>query len=190
MSKDVMQILAELRLDHRNMALLLNLLEREANRLYDGEEPDYDLMHDVMQYMTIYPDAVHHPKEDLLYAELKAARPDLSAGFEKIRNDHRDIAELGTRARDDLASIASDAFVNRKTIVADALRYVNTLRDHMRWEDTDLFRRCEEMAAAGHDLVVDSTLVGRGDPLFGEEAQARFSNLLKGIEAALQADRT
>ena len=76
--KNTATFLAELREDHKNMALMLKLLERESNRIYDGDEPDYELLQDIMHYMTVYPDAVHHPKEDRIYAELKAFRPDLS----------------------------------------------------------------------------------------------------------------
>jgi len=97
MEKDAATILAELRQDHRNMALMLNILERQSNRIYEGNEPDYELLHDIMHYMTVYPDTVHHPKEDCIYAELKAARPDLSTGFERITMDHRHIAELSVK---------------------------------------------------------------------------------------------
>lgn len=186
MSDDVMQILSELREDHKNMAVLLNLLERESNRMYEGEDPDYDLIHDVMQYMTVYPDAVHHPKEDRLYAELKSARPDLSAGFDRIALDHRGIAELGMQLRDDMASISSGSFVKRKAVVADALRYVNTLRGHMQWEELDLFRRCEEMARSGHDLVVDTGFIDKADPMFGDEVEGRFKRLFNDIKDQLK----
>ena len=107
MDKNAAKVLAELREDHRNMALMLNILERQSNRIYEGEEPDYELLQDIMHYMTVYPDAVHHPKEDRIYAELKAVRPDLSTGFERITMDHRHIAELSVRLRDDIAAINS-----------------------------------------------------------------------------------
>ena len=143
MERNAAKILAELREDHRNMALLINLLERESNRIYEGEEPDYELLEDIMHYMTVYPDAVHHPKEDRLYAELKAARPDLSTGFERITMDHRHIADLSVKLRDDIASINAGSPIRRNAVVADALRYVNTLRGHMQWEELDLFRRVD-----------------------------------------------
>ncbi len=188
MSNDVMEILGELRQDHKNMALLLDLLEHESNRIYEGEEPEYELIHDIMQYMTIYPDAVHHPKEDRLYAELKSVRPDLAAGFDRITLDHRNIAEKGLQLREDIESINSGSFVRRKTVVADALRYVNTLRNHMQWEELDLFNRCEEMAAKGHAFIVDSGFIHKGDPLFGDAAESRFKHLLDGIKKTLNAD--
>ena len=118
MANDVARILGELRRDHKNMARLLNLLEREANRMYEGDNPDFELMHDVMHYMTIYPDAVHHPKEDRIYAELKTFRPDLSAGFARISLDHRQIAEQGMKLRDEIASIDAGVAMKRNAVVA------------------------------------------------------------------------
>lgn len=187
MSNDVLEILAELRQDHKNMALLLNLLERESNLIYEGEDPDFEVLHDVMQYMTVYPDAVHHPKEDRLYAEVRTVRPDLASGFDRITMDHRNIAEAGMRLREDILTITSGSFVKRKAVVADALRYVNSLRSHMQWEELDLFRRCEEMANEGHELIVDTGFVDRSDPLFGPDVESDFNRLLTRMGEALEA---
>ena len=184
MSDDVATILGELQQDHRNMSLLLDLLESECNRLYHDETPDFELLHDIMQYMTVYPDAVHHPKEDRLYAELKAARPDLTAGFQRIAIDHISIAESGRRLRDDFASAESGTAVYRKSLVADALRYVNSLRSHMQWEELDLFRRCRQMAAQGHRLIVDADVASVRDPLFGKDVHSSYDRLFQRIKGA------
>ena len=59
-------LLNDLREDHRNMSIMLDLLSSQIEHIRDGERPDYELIHDIMRYMTVYSDAVHHPKEDLL----------------------------------------------------------------------------------------------------------------------------
>jgi len=185
MSNDLKRVLEELRQDHRNIAMMLDLLERESSRIYDGEEPDYELLHDVMQYMTVYPDTVHHPKEDRIYAELKVARPDLSGGFARITVDHRNIAEQGIQLRDEFASIDSGVMVRRKTVVGNSLRYVNMLRSHMQWEELDLFRRIEEMIAEGH-TDFDQTSYPQGtDPVFGAEVELQFGRLVQSIEQSI-----
>jgi hemerythrin-like domain-containing protein len=183
MNKNAAKVLAELREDHKNMALMLNLLERESNRIYEGDEPDYELLQDIMHYMTVYPDAVHHPKEDRLYAELKAFRPDLSTGFERITMDHRHIAELSMKLRNDIASINAGNPIKRNAVVSDALRYVNTLRGHMQWEELDLFRRVDEMIRTGHVMFDTSNLVHQADPVFGPEAEENFGRLIRCIRA-------
>lgn len=188
MDQKIANVLAELRQDHKNMGMMLNLLEREASRLYDGDDPDFNLLHDIMHYMTVYPDAVHHPKEDRIYAELKAVRPDLSSGFRRITVEHRQIAEQGIKLRDAIAMAHSDQFVRRKTIVTDALRYVNTLRGHMQWEELDLFRRVEKMVSDGHDLVETATYLRGNDPVFGSQVGQQFENLVKSIRNSICDD--
>lgn len=187
MSNDLASLLAELRTDHKNMTTMLDLLEAESNRLYEGQDGDYELMHDVMRYMTVYPDAVHHPKEDRVYAELRTVRPDLSTGFDKIVKDHRELAELGVKLRNDVEAVLSGTALRRNVIVADALRYVQKLRQHMRWEERDLFIRVEEMINDGHSLIVDAELHGRTDPVFGPEIEKRFGKLFDSIQQTLGA---
>lgn len=181
MNKNAAIVLAELRADHKNMALMIDLLERETNKIYAVAEVDFELMGDIMRYMTVYPDAVHHPKEDRLYAELKAVRPDLSAGFERIRLDHLHIAELSIKLRDDIAAINADGGIRRNLVVTDALRYVNSLREHMRWEENDLFQRVSEMIKEGHVSFDTAKFTHGSDPVFGPEVELDFGRLASSI---------
>ncbi len=189
MDNNVANVLTELRQDHKNMGLMLNLLEQESNRLYVGDDPDFELLHDIMHYMTVYPDAVHHPKENRIYAELKAVRPDLSSGFDRITVDHRQIARLSVRLRNDVASVNAGGVVRRKSVVADMLRYVNTLRGHMQWEELDLFRRVEEMIAEGHELIEAATILQTSDPVFGKQVEAKFSRLYESLEERISEEQ-
>jgi hemerythrin-like domain-containing protein len=134
--------------------------------------------------MTVYPDVVHHPKEDRIYAEVKAVRPDLSIGFDRITVDHRHIAELGFKLRNDIESVTSGGVIRKKAVVADTLRYVNTLRGHMQWEELDLFRRIEEMVAEGHELIESSTFLQTTDPVFGPEVEEKFARLFESVQKA------
>jgi hemerythrin-like domain-containing protein len=186
MNNNVSIVLNELRQDHRNMSLMLNLLERESNRLYDDEPVDFDLIHDIMHYMTVYPDAVHHPKEDRIYAEVKAARPDLAAGFDRITVDHRSITSLSLTLRNEVDAVRSGTIVQKKQVVADLQRYVNSLRSHMQWEELDLFRRVEEMARDGHKLIEAATVLQSADPVFGPEVEENFGRLFSTVQERLR----
>ncbi len=165
------------------MARLLNLLEQLAQGIFDGAETELGLMVDVMRYMTGYPDAVHHPKEDRLYAELRAARPDLAKGMSRVSDEHRMIGDLGNLLRNRLEEAVSGNMVLRKDLVADALRYVGSLRAHMRWEESDLFRRLDRMVKDGHELIEASTMLDYRDPLFGAALELRFQALYDAIKA-------
>lgn len=179
-------LLQGLREDHRNMGIMLDLLERDLERIRDSKKPDYELIHDIMRYMTVYSDAVHHPKEDLLYGAMKAENPALGDGLEKVGPDHREIAILSETLRNDVEAIASGAAVTRFRLVADMSDYVERLREHMAWEEDDLFLRADSLVADESAMFVDISELDHLDPVFGPEREHSFANLLQTIKGNSQ----
>jgi len=175
-------ILDDLHEDHRNMAVMLDLLERETGRIREGENPDYELLHDIMRYMTVYSDAVHHPKEDIVYSAMKAKRPELAEGLERVEPEHEDIARLGETLRNDVEAVASGATVTRERIIEDSTDYVHRLRAHMLWEEEDLFRRADALVKDESLMFVDISHLDKLDPVFGPEREHSFANLLENIK--------
>ena len=175
-------LLNDLREDHRNMAVMLDLLSRQVDRIKDGERPDYELIHDIMRYMTTYSDAVHHPKEDVLYSAMKAEKPETAQGLERVGPEHQLIAEQGERLRNDVEAVASGAPVTRERLVDDATDYVRTLRKHMAWEEEDLFRRAKDLIRSEDEMFVDVSNFDTLDPVFGSERQHSYENLLQNIK--------
>ena len=164
------------------MAVMLDLLERETGRIREGEKPDYELIHDIMRYMTVYSDAVHHPKEDLLYSGMQAEEPKLAKGLDRVEPEHREIAELGERLRNDIEAVASGTAVTRERLIADTSEYVRTLRKHMAWEEDDLFRRANDLVKGEKSMFVDISHLDTLDPVFGPEREHSFANLLQNIK--------
>ncbi len=54
--------------DHRNMRVVLELLEESLGAHAWGEPADLELLGLIADYMLDYPDRVHHPLEELLHA--------------------------------------------------------------------------------------------------------------------------
>lgn len=181
MTIQLSDLLADLREDHRNMTLMLDLLERESTRIHDGEKPDYELIHDIMRYMTVYSDAVHHPKEDVLYAQMQMENPALAEGLERVLPEHTELAQLGEALRNDVEAVASGAAVTRQRIVVDTANYVAYLKAHMNWEESDLFRKADSLLNAEEAMFVDISQLDKLDPVFGPEREHSFANLLENI---------
>ena len=112
MSSETRHLMDELREDHRNMAIVLDVLESTADSAAEEYYPDFELIDEIMRYMTVYSDAVHHPKEDLLYAEMSAERPEMAKGLERVEPEHDEIARLGEALRNDVEAVASGAAMN------------------------------------------------------------------------------
>lgn len=181
MDTDARELMAELREDHRNMAVVLDLMDGLVEAMEAGKDPDFELFDEIMRYMTVYPDAVHHPKEDIVYEQLRRERPDLSDGLDHVPDDHNDIAHLGTRLRDEIEAINAGAAVRRDKMIEDTAAYVLRLRNHMRWEEEDLFRRIDSMLEDAPRKVDLSEIGSIKDPVFELEVEAGFRRLLASL---------
>lgn len=183
MTRHVSELLDELRDDHRNLTVLLNLLEREITHLKDREDPDYELLHDIMLYMTGYPDAVHHKKEDWVYARMAMVRSSMERDLARIEHDHAEISNLGNKLLSDIKAIESGTVMRRFDVVEDARRYLKRQRDHMRWEDEKLFPMIDSLKAE-LDLGEPPSDVGAmADPVFGKNVESGFRRLLEAIRS-------
>ncbi len=183
MEADARTLMSELRLDHRNMAIVLNLLDDIVVEMEAGGDPDFELFEEIMRYMAVYPDAVHHPKEDVMYEKLRAKRPDLTDDLDHVPDDHREIAELSTRLRCEVEAVNAGAAVRRGTMIEDAAAYIKRLRDHMQWEERDLFSRIDLMLDAEPYTVDISRIESIKDPVFELEVEAGFRRLLESLAA-------
>ena len=181
MTVKVSEVLAALRSDHRNMAVLLRLMEHEIQRVEDGEEPDFELLHDIMQYMTVYADAIHHPREDLVYAEMRARGAGFADGLDGVEPDHEEIAALSIKLRNDFDAVISGTAVQREQVIEDAGEYTRRLRDHMQWEEGDLFKRADRMCAEDGSASVDVSHLSASDPVFGSETKSPFTKLFERV---------
>ena len=182
MKTNAQDIMAELRDDHRNMAIVLNLLDDIVAEMEAGKDPDFELFDEIMRYMTVYPDAVHHPKEDIVYEQLRNRRPDLSEDLDHVPDDHRDIAYLGSLLRNEVEAVNAGAAVRRDKMIEDTTAYVRRLRNHMQWEEDDLFRRIDLMFDAEPFRVDISAYEHIKDPVFELEIEAGFRRLIDSLE--------
>ncbi len=165
------------------MTQVLNVLEQVGKTARAGEDPDFELVDEIMRYMTVYPDAVHHPKEDIVYGELKSNRPDLADGLEEIPKDHQEIAVLGMKLRDDVEAIIAGTAVLRVQLVDDVNAYVVRLREHMQWEEDDLFQRIDEMIGEQSVPIDVEAYQHIKDPVFELEVESAFRRLMDSLKA-------
>ena len=182
MTKYVEQLMSGLRGDHRNMVMLLELLDAEIDRLAASGEPDYEFVRDIMLYVTEYPDVVHHPKEDIVYRHLKSLRPETHTDLERVETDHQHIEESGLKLRNSIEAISIDADFDRGELIENFRDYSDQLSEHMYWEETNLFSLADEMQHFGDwsEVVLKNNEIG--DPLFGSRVERKYRRLLAKIQ--------
>jgi len=84
--------------------------------------------------------------------------------------------------RNDVEAIASGAAVTRFRLVADMSDYIERLREHMTWEEEDLFQRADALVTAESEMFIKTSQLDQLDPVFGPEREHSFANLLQNIK--------
>ena len=168
--------------DHLKFGQLLNLLESQLQRFHEGGSPDYELMLDIMYYMTHYSDVLHHPKEDLLFARVKARDAHLGHTVDGLTTQHAQLRDMGDAMVRTLDDIVNGSMAPRERVEATVRAYVNALRAHMRTEENDILPAAERLLSATDWTEVDAAIAKFDDPLFGSVVHDRYAGLREQIE--------
>ena len=91
------KVMGDLQQDHRNVRGLLDLLAREIDAVGEASGGDFELMRDIMIYMTRYPDHAHHPKEDLMFERMRerGVSAETEGTIRTLLREHAALAEKG-----------------------------------------------------------------------------------------------
>jgi hemerythrin-like domain-containing protein len=133
------KLLEILREEHRNIETLLRVLERELNIFDRAERPDYEVVQAVIDYFRDYPDRCHHPKEDVVFAKLKARDPAAAASVGDLEAEHRSGAERLRRVGRAVEGVLSEREMLRQTVDAIVRDFIESERRHMEMEERVLF---------------------------------------------------
>ena len=175
--------------DHLNFGRLLNFLEGELARLRNGDSPNYQLVLDIMYYMTHYSDVVHHPKEDLVFARIKIRDASIGPTIDKLIAEHAQLRDIGEAMVRELNGVVDGSMAPRERVEATAQAYISGLRAHMRTEEIVILPLAAALLSEGDWADIDATIASFADPLFGTEVQDRYAGLREQINRQVQADR-
>ena len=182
-----------LRQEHRNIEKLLLVLERELSVFARGERPDYEVIHAVIAYFQVYPDAYHHPLEDLVFEKLKARDPAAAANIGDLAADHRRGAERLRRVAQAVESVLADRELLRQTIDDIIRDFIEHERRHIAMEERDFFPAAVKALQPQDWAEIASRLTDQKDPLFSEIVEERFDVVRRHIlqlEQEAEAERS
>lgn len=177
-----MDIMNQLHSDHDNVAHMLNVLEKQLDLVNRMKTADFDLMRDIMFYMTRYPDRTHHPLEDLVVHKLIEYDPSTKQMGENILREHEGLAKKSNAFLDMLIQVTDGAMVLREDIEATGRDYVAFLRSHMQKEDERLFPLAEQTLTKKDWKEIASAIEHRHDPVFGPMVDDQFRALYDFIQ--------
>jgi hemerythrin-like domain-containing protein len=177
-----------LRQEHRHIETLLLVLERELGVFARGERPDYEVVHAVIAYFQVYPDACHHPLEDMVFERLEVRDSAAAAKIGDLAADHRRSAERLRRVAQAVESVLADRELLRQT-VNDVIRdFIEKERRHMAMEERDFFPAAVKSLQPQDWAEIAARLTDQRDPLFSDLAEERFGSC-EAISCSLSRKR-
>lgn len=170
--------LSVLRQEHTNMAMLLDVLDRQLAVAKAGEAPAYDIVKGILDYFLTYPELYHHPKEDLVYLRLRARDGAEAEPFAGLVTGHEDIALLTRRfARATVDQILNPGAAQWQWFVSLGREFVDTNRRHMAEEEEHFFPLALRVLSPEDWAAIESQVTDWDDPLFGRLVERRFRGL-------------
>jgi hemerythrin-like domain-containing protein len=169
--------------EHANFARLLDLFDRQVERFHAGEQPDYELMLDILTYLRHYPERMHHPREDAAFGRLVRHDESLAPLVNRFMQEHRVIMQIGRQVQELIEAITGDEFVERAAVEAACATFLVYYRHHLSGEDDLIIPLAGKHLTAEDWKAVGAAVAATGDPLFGAQVDERYRELRDRIEA-------
>ncbi len=168
--------------DHCNMGRLLGAFERQLQVFREAGKPDYELMQSALEYFLDYPDKIHHPKEDLVWARLVERDSAAVAGMGDLAVLHEELSALTHSIAYALKLVLQDASASRDWVGTSARNFLNAYRKHMEIEEALFFPLADKALSDADWREIDARIGSTEDPLFARRDELRFESLRKYIE--------
>ncbi|MGZ8259390.1 MAG: hemerythrin domain-containing protein [Caldimonas sp.] len=162
--------------EHRYVARLLDVLQEQVEAASSGRPIDRGAAIGVMSYMTEYPDAYHHPREDVMFVRLVKRDPTLSKRVSEVERAHRTIGSSGRKLLEGLQRLGEPGQLDEAGVVSRIGDYVAAMREHMRIEEHDLFPRAREVLDASDLEAIDRDFARVTDPIFEAEVREAYAS--------------
>jgi hemerythrin-like domain-containing protein len=169
--------------EHVRFASLLDFLQQQMAAFHDGQDPDYELIRDILYYLHHYADRYHHPREDVAFKRMVTRAPALRTAILMLLQEHRVLAAVGETLLKYLEDILQDSLVSRDVVEAAAATYLVYYRHHLVTEEHEILPRAAQVLKPEDWAAVMAAVPVVPDPLFGTDVGERYHDLRKRITA-------
>ncbi len=172
-------LLENLHRDHVNLDRLLELLESHLNAFYSGEESDFDLIIELLEYLECYAELVHHPTEDLIFEAALDRSGDKRPTLEKLMGQHKTLVELTRKFRQSMEGVIQGAVMTREELEIEGREYIALQRLHLDTEEGEIFDFLDDCLDEPEWRRIEESAPKYDDPVFGERDPDRFRILYR-----------
>jgi hemerythrin-like domain-containing protein len=171
--------LSIIRDEHRSLVAVLQGLQFLVRDVRDrGVAPDFELFTLILDYIDMFPEKFHHPKEnEHLFKAVRARSADANAVLDELEAEHARGDGLVRELRHALARwrVAGTAGFEAFAGAVDA--YLDFHWKHMRKEEDVVMPLAERVLTAADWEAIDAAFRANDDPLFGTRPKQEFRKL-------------
>lgn len=172
--------------EHRYIASMLDVMEEQEKRMRPGKIPDYNLLLDILDYLTHYPDKYHHPREDMLFAHMLESDREFQSELNRLHREHKTLRHYNTELFNELTRIADGRPIDQASLKKSIQRYVLGYRKHMDYESRQIFPSATGELDPADLKKLEANTRFSDDPVFGAEVQYKYRRLGRQLQAKVE----
>ncbi len=167
--------------DHVRFQRFLDRFEIEIAKLAGGDSPNYEILRLLCEYFSLFPDEMHHKKEDLVYDVVFERITGRCEPLHELHTEHIKLSVLVQNFARQVEGVLNDQEIPLELLIGTAKEYIETITRHMRKEEEIFFPQALSLLAADDWKNIH---LGIAD-LCTEERYFDKANQVRKIEATL-----
>ncbi len=178
------QLLEKLHRDHVNLTHLLDLLSAQLDALFAGDESDFDLKIEMLDYIEHYAEQYHHPTEDMII-EVAFGKPEMEAHkalHDRVGREHEALMGMARHFRETLEGVMQGEVLRRDEVETRGREFIALQRQHIDLEENEIFPLVDEVLSEKEVEKLEQKIPHMDDPVFHRQDYNRFRSLIDYLE--------
>jgi hemerythrin-like domain-containing protein len=172
-----MMMIERIRREHGYMTRLLAILRQKHQRLESEKSVNYSLIQEIVDYLASHSEAVHHPKEDIIYhyyIEKFGNRQEIV----DLASDHKALAEKTHDFLNMVEMILQDAVVPQHIFLEQLADFIKSQKRHLDLEEQQVLPLINKTFELSDWQAVEAQWHQTDDdPVFGDTIAERYKQL-------------
>lgn len=172
-----------IRNEHRTLAALLHAMKHLVNEIRSCRaEPDFPLLRAMVYYIDVFPERMHHPKEEAyLFEPLAQHTREADEDLKILREEHENGARLIRDLGHALLCYEHEPKTGFAVFAALVESYAGFYRQHMEREEKNLMPLALKVLLPEDWINLQRGFLENHDPLYGDTREAHFRKLFTHI---------